>query len=324
MGNTSSTPPTGSTTTPPRTHRPATAIANLQARAQGTYTNSGNLPAGSTIVPSTNSLHSNSPVIQSQPSPYTSISSDPNYRPSTLNLANTHPSNTNNATPSSLINSHSTNLLSTPQSSPPVSDDNTSHTNNTIPNSSSTGNITGAALPNINGRQRSSSTYIPSTNSSSAAAPSTSTAATTTSSARDALVASRSARTGTSARTSRQQAASIGAIHFTVSCDICGMSPIVGTRYKCDDCVDYDLCSHCFHTFNIDLNEHKSTHAMQRIERPPEHTLSSTEQFVRALLSRGVRNIRLVDPEHDPEFAERYRAFMQESFDNGMMEKRST
>lgn len=35
------------------------------------------------------------------------------------------------------------------------------------------------------------------------------------------------------------------AIHAGVMCDVCGVSPIVGTRYSCTVCADYDLCEAC-------------------------------------------------------------------------------
>jgi hypothetical protein len=35
------------------------------------------------------------------------------------------------------------------------------------------------------------------------------------------------------------------AVHFNVTCDGCGTYPISGTRYKCQQCDDYDLCSGC-------------------------------------------------------------------------------
>ena len=33
--------------------------------------------------------------------------------------------------------------------------------------------------------------------------------------------------------------------HYMVECDICHMSSIRGTRYKCTVCEDYDLCEKC-------------------------------------------------------------------------------
>lgn len=34
-------------------------------------------------------------------------------------------------------------------------------------------------------------------------------------------------------------------IHEHVTCDGCGMKPIVGIRYKCSICPDFDYCSTC-------------------------------------------------------------------------------
>lgn len=34
-------------------------------------------------------------------------------------------------------------------------------------------------------------------------------------------------------------------VHQNVSCDVCGMMPIVGVRYNCQVCHDYDLCDRC-------------------------------------------------------------------------------
>jgi len=34
-------------------------------------------------------------------------------------------------------------------------------------------------------------------------------------------------------------------VHKGVSCNLCGVSPIVGNRYKCTVCYDYDLCDSC-------------------------------------------------------------------------------
>jgi len=34
-------------------------------------------------------------------------------------------------------------------------------------------------------------------------------------------------------------------IHFGVECDLCGQYPIIGDRYKCTICSDWDCCSEC-------------------------------------------------------------------------------
>merc|ERR1712087_545529 len=34
-------------------------------------------------------------------------------------------------------------------------------------------------------------------------------------------------------------------IHFGVECDLCGMYPIIGDRYKCSICPDWDCCTAC-------------------------------------------------------------------------------
>lgn len=39
--------------------------------------------------------------------------------------------------------------------------------------------------------------------------------------------------------------------HDGIKCDICDTTPIVGTRFKCQQCPDFDLCQSCF-----DSNHH--------------------------------------------------------------------
>merc|ERR1719293_43156 len=34
-------------------------------------------------------------------------------------------------------------------------------------------------------------------------------------------------------------------IHFGVECDLCGQYPIIGDRYKCSICPDWDCCTAC-------------------------------------------------------------------------------
>ncbi|XVE81381.1 hypothetical protein DITRI_Ditri15bG0058800 [Diplodiscus trichospermus] len=63
-------------------------------------------------------------------------------------------------------------------------------------------------------------------------------------------------------------------VHIGVGCDFCGMSPIIGERYKCKDCVEkigFDLCESCYNApakipgrFN---QQHKPEHEFEVV--PP-------------------------------------------------------
>lgn len=54
-----------------------------------------------------------------------------------------------------------------------------------------------------------------------------------------------------------------GRQHEHITCDGCRQSPIFGTRWKCIDCPNYDLCSPCFMS-----DEHDRNHSFVRIDQP--------------------------------------------------------
>ena len=37
--------------------------------------------------------------------------------------------------------------------------------------------------------------------------------------------------------------------HHGITCDGCGVGPIVGYRYKCKDCPNHDICENCYDSF---------------------------------------------------------------------------
>jgi hypothetical protein len=52
-------------------------------------------------------------------------------------------------------------------------------------------------------------------------------------------------------------------IHRSVTCNHCGMSPLRGFRFKCANCVDFDVCSSC-----EALDVHFKTHTFIKIRIP--------------------------------------------------------
>ena len=50
--------------------------------------------------------------------------------------------------------------------------------------------------------------------------------------------------------------------HKHVLCDECNAFPIVGIRYKCNECEDYDLCESCIETKYIN---HSESHTFKEI-----------------------------------------------------------
>jgi outer membrane biosynthesis protein TonB len=59
-----------------------------------------------------------------------------------------------------------------------------------------------------------------------------------------------------------------GAVHQNIICDGCEQTPIVGARFKCTVCPDYDLCSAC-----ESKNIHPSSHALLKLKEPKRNDI---------------------------------------------------
>ena len=56
----------------------------------------------------------------------------------------------------------------------------------------------------------------------------------------------------------------VNTIHTGIHCDMCKKTDIVGLRYKCMYCADYDLCQDCWNTPTIKYShEHKAWCVME-------------------------------------------------------------
>ncbi|KAJ3159074.1 hypothetical protein HDU86_001973 [Geranomyces michiganensis] len=62
---------------------------------------------------------------------------------------------------------------------------------------------------------------------------------------------------------SEEQAEKDGYVHRSITCNHCGISPIRGFRFKCANCVDYDVCETC-----EALEVHLKTHVFVKIRIP--------------------------------------------------------
>ncbi|KAL4561100.1 hypothetical protein LXL04_033262 [Taraxacum kok-saghyz] len=71
-------------------------------------------------------------------------------------------------------------------------------------------------------------------------------------------------------------------VHFGIGCDFCGMYPLVGDRYKCEDCLEnvgLDVCENCYkNSSNLSgrfNQQHKPDHKFKIVEPRPIIFLSS-------------------------------------------------
>lgn len=62
-------------------------------------------------------------------------------------------------------------------------------------------------------------------------------------------------------------------VHERHRCDVCYAEPIVGVRYKCANCPDYDLCERCEQRSEI---VHSPRHVFLKIKQPTAFAFKKT------------------------------------------------
>eukprot|EP00475_Leptophrys_vorax_P025081 TRINITY_DN34_c0_g1_i10.p1 TRINITY_DN34_c0_g1~~TRINITY_DN34_c0_g1_i10.p1 ORF type:complete len:240 (-),score=46.89 TRINITY_DN34_c0_g1_i10:350-1069(-) len=74
-------------------------------------------------------------------------------------------------------------------------------------------------------------------------------------------------------------------VHSGVTCDACGQKPIVGARYNCTMCVDYDLCEEC------EARGEHSFHSFVKLKQPDTKDLERVAAAIAEVLQR--KNIKI-------------------------------
>ncbi|XP_061173662.1 uncharacterized protein LOC133182833 [Saccostrea echinata] len=64
-------------------------------------------------------------------------------------------------------------------------------------------------------------------------------------------------------------------VHVHIECDGCGDCPIKGTRWKCSDCDDFDLCDHCYI-----ITKHTIRHSFLQIDAPNSRSVATTRKCI--------------------------------------------
>lgn len=77
-------------------------------------------------------------------------------------------------------------------------------------------------------------------------------------------------------------------IHMHVTCDECKTTPIVGQRFKCMACKDFDLCSTCL---NNNVHSHHKFHQVKYVWAcSPDKTITNSNRWVIILLNTMINN----------------------------------
>jgi hypothetical protein len=89
-------------------------------------------------------------------------------------------------------------------------------------------------------------------------------------------------------------------VHEGVSCDACNAAPLVGARYKCLVCVNYDSCQSCELSRRLPAGPtpHSLSHPMMRLEdsRPWQNSplVWNKEQYVHQVACSGCHVLPIV------------------------------
>ena len=92
-------------------------------------------------------------------------------------------------------------------------------------------------------------------------------------------------------------------VHYCIICDGCGMKPLIGKRYKCKGCKDFDYCEKCYEK-NKDTHKHEFK-LIEKSERknPSLFKMHKVNPFLRKSHKKDIK-IKLNKPETKPKTIE--------------------
>ncbi|KAI0558949.1 E3 ubiquitin-protein ligase MIB2 [Gracilaria domingensis] len=85
----------------------------------------------------------------------------------------------------------------------------------------------------------------------------------------------------------RGQTAKCFIVHTSVTCDACRAVGLRGSRFKCEECFDYDLCEKCYRG-----DRHELTHSFSKIERVGSNRIHLPPRQQKVVLEPEVDDVR--------------------------------
>jgi hypothetical protein len=105
-------------------------------------------------------------------------------------------------------------------------------------------------------------------------------------------------------------------VHQGIKCNKCGMDPIIGYRYKCPICQNYNLCQNCEEN-NSQTGEHQHDFIKMRNQekQPPKKEEKKEDKNKEKLVKKEEKNIIIIEKKFPPKEPEKIKEYKYELLD---------
>jgi hypothetical protein len=105
-------------------------------------------------------------------------------------------------------------------------------------------------------------------------------------------------------------------VHQGIKCNKCGMDPIIGYRYKCPICQNYNLCQNCEEN-NSQTGEHQHDFIKMRNQekQSPKKEEKNEDKNKEKLVKKEEKNIIIIEKKFPPKEPEKINEYKYELFD---------